>query len=230
VMELVEGETLAHRLQDGPVPEDRAVRIARGVLAALAHAHARGVVHRDIKPSNVMLSGPRPRVTDPPGPASWPGRVVLIDFGLACMDAEAAVTAVGTCVGSPSYVAPERLLGRSYDARCDLYAVGVILYEMLAGARPFAGATPEETMQLALTRPPRPLRGVSPRIASAVMRALAKDPRRRFADAEEMMSSLELPPSPEPDAASSSTVALLVHRPWWQRLWSRLRYGRWRWA
>ena len=215
VMELLAGETLAHRMRAGALPEADAVRIARGILAALAHAHARGVLHRDIKPSNIMLVG---------------ARVVLIDFGLACMQSDAAVTAAGMCVGSPSYVAPERLLGRGYDERTDLYAVGVVLYEMLAGVRPFAGNRPEETMQLALSRPPKPLRGVSTRTSRAVLRALAKDPARRFRDAEDMMSALELPPAPEPDAASSSTIALVVDRSWWQRLWSRLRYGKWRWS
>jgi serine/threonine-protein kinase len=216
VMELLAGETLASRLLHGALPEADAVRIARGVLAALAHAHARGVLHRDIKPTNVMLVG---------------ARVVLIDFGLACIESDAAVTAAGMCVGSPSYVAPERLLGRGYDARADLYAVGVMLYEMLSGVRPFIGGTPEATMKLALSRPPRPLRGISAPIAAAAVRALAKDPRRRFADAEDMMSALELPaPAHEPDPSASSTIAMIVQRPWWSRAWSRVRYGRWRWA
>ena len=216
VMELLTGETLAARMRDGALPEAEAVRITRGVLAALAHAHARGVLHRDIKPTNVMLVG---------------ARVVLIDFGLACIESDAAVTAAGMCVGSPSYVAPERLLGRGYDARADLYAAGVMLYEMLAGVRPFVGATPEATMRLALSRPPRPLRGISAPVAAATLRALAKEPRRRFADAEEMMSALEVPPpAHEPDPSASSTIAMIVQRSWWSRVWSRVRYGRWRWA
>jgi serine/threonine-protein kinase len=229
-MELVAGMTLAQSIATGWFDEARAVRIARGILAALAHAHARGVLHRDVKPANVMLAGPR---------------VVLIDFGLACLHDEAAVTAVGSCVGSPSYVAPERLLGRPCDARADVWAVGVILYEMVAGARPFPGTTPEQIMRHALHRPPRPLRahraGVSRALEALVQRALAKDPRRRFADAEEMLSALEdLPvpvpvPMPVPDPGTepdpSSTVGLIISRPGLlRRMWSWLRYGRWRWS
>jgi serine/threonine protein kinase len=228
VMEALAGQTLAAALDKGPFEEARARRVARAVLAALAHAHARGVLHRDVKPANVMLAG---------------ARVVLIDFGLACLDDEARTTAVGSCFGSPSYLAPERLLGRPFDARADLYAVGVMLYEMLAGARPFAGATPEETMQLALRRPPRPLRALrrdlSPALEAVVLRALAKDPRKRFADAEDMLAALEqigIEHEHEHEHEirnhdASSTIGLIVQkRPWWARLWARLRYGRWRWA
>lgn len=215
VMELLEGETLAHRMRAGALPEAMALRIARGMLAALAHAHARGILHRDIKPSNVMLAG---------------SRVVLIDFGLACMQSDAAVTAAGMCVGSPSYVAPERLLGRAYDERADLYAVGVVLYEMLAGVRPFAGNRPEDTMALALTRPARPIRGISAKTSRAVLRALAKEPERRFADAEEMTAAIEYEYEYEHDPSASSTVGLIAQSSWWRRMWSRLRYGKWRWS
>ena len=232
-MELVPGETLASALRDGRFDEARAIRIARGLLVALAHAHARGVLHRDVKPENVMLAGARP---------------VLIDFGLACLDDEAAVTAVGTCVGSPSYVAPERLLGHPYDARADVYAVGVILYEMLAGTRPFVGDTTDDIMHQTLHRPPRPLRALRPELSPAldalVRRALAKRPSRRFGDAEHMLSALDGLPPPAPVASEPadpaaepaadavvSTVALVTApRRWWSRLWGWLRYGRWRWA
>jgi serine/threonine-protein kinase len=231
-MELVAGVTLAHVIASGRLSEARSIRIARGVLAALAHAHARGVLHRDVKPANVMLAG---------------GRVVLIDFGLACLDSDASLTAVGTCVGSPSYVAPERLLGQQYDARADLWAVGVMLYEMLAGERPFGGDSAEAIMRHVLHRPPRPLRArrsdVSSALEALVRRALAKDPARRFGDAEAMLSTLDeladtaaltgpiAAPAETPEPDSSSTTTLLVARPpWWSRLWSWLRYGRWRWA
>jgi serine/threonine protein kinase len=227
VMELVAGTTLADAIARGRFDEPRARRVTRAVLAALAHAHARGVIHRDVKPANVMLSG---------------ARVVVIDFGLACVQDDARVTAVGACFGSPSYLAPERLLGRAYDARADIYAVGVMLYEMLTGTRPFAGTTPEHTMQLALRRPPRPLRAlrsdISPVLEAVVLRALAKDPAKRFADAEDMLAAIEeLPAESEPEPEheprshdASSTIGLIVRRPWWSRLWARLRYGRWRWA
>src|SRR5262249_19883663 len=145
-MELVDGDTLASVLRDGPISASRAVHIARHVLAGLAHAHSHGVLHRDVKPENVMLVA-----RDIP-------RVVLIDFGLAWLRDEPSLTGNGFCMGSPAYIAPERLLGRGYDETTDLYAVGVILFEMLAGARPFAGPSPMHTMQLALHRPPRPLR------------------------------------------------------------------------
>ena len=233
-MELVEGDTLAETLAREAVGIPRALQITRGMLAALAHAHAHGVIHRDLKPENVMLVG---------------RRVVLIDFGLARLRDAPALTGAGIAMGSPSYIAPERLLGQPHDARSDLYAIGVILYEMLGGLRPFLGATPEDIIANVLARPPRPLRALVPEVSPAldafVRRALAKDPARRFADAEEMRSALDevvafdaeaaravAPTEREVDEASASmTVSLLaVIRPSpWQRVWTWLRYGRWRW-
>lgn len=229
-MELLEGPTLAALLEtDGQLSPRRAVAIARSLLAALAHAHGHGVIHRDVKPANVMLVG---------------ARVVLIDFGLACVRDAAALTAAGMCVGSPSYIAPERLLGRPYDARNDVYAVGVLLYEMLAGVRPFIGSTPEEIMQHVLDRPPRPLRACRPdvprELEGLIARALSKDPARRFADAEQMLSALDDvrvdDPSPPVTAELprreevSTMIEIAVQRPsLFARVWSRLRYGRWRW-
>jgi serine/threonine-protein kinase len=178
-MELLEGPTLLAVLRKGALPAARSLAIARELLTALAHAHAKGVLHRDVKPENVMLP---------------PDRAVLIDFGLASLHDEPATTGVGMCIGSPSYLAPERLLGHAYDARADLYAVGVLLYEMLAGVRPFRGDSPEEIMRSALHRPAPPLRAiardVAPPIAAIVARALAKDPAKRFNDAVEMLGAL----------------------------------------
>jgi serine/threonine-protein kinase len=233
-MELLDGPSLADALatEGRPTPA-RALYVARQLLGALAHAHAHGVLHRDVKPENVMLV-----IREAP-------RAVLIDFGLAKLHDEAALTATGTCVGSPSYIAPERLLGQPYDARCDLYSVGVMLYEMLAGVRPFVGESAEEIMQRSLTRPPRPLRAIRRNIPASleafVTRALAKDPDRRFADAEEMLSALaDLPALPETSSGHAIAIARerssttvrdlgLAHPPLLARLWSWLRYGRWRW-
>jgi serine/threonine-protein kinase len=190
------------------------------------------VLHRDVKPENVMLV-----TRDVP-------RTVLIDFGLAWLRDEPSLTANGMCMGSPAYIAPERLLGRAYDATTDVYAVGVILFEMLAGARPFAGASPQHTMQLALHRPPRPLRelvpDISPALEAVVMRALAKQPARRFPDAEAMHAALDDVPVLDSLAARIAATARdeqtttrslveLLRPSFARRVWGRLRYGSWRW-
>lgn len=226
-MELLDGPTLAS--VGAPLEVPRAVAIAKSLLTALAHAHAHGVIHRDVKPENIMFRRGN----------GW--RPVLIDFGLASLRDAPGLTANGLAVGSPSYIAPERLHGNPYDARADLYAVGVILYELIAGVRPFGGGSPEEIMASAMSRPPRPLRAlvpaVSPALDAVIRRALAKDPARRFADAEEMMSALEvatevddaLATDEEPTSAATF-IALLRQRPsWLGRMWSWLRYGAWRW-
>ncbi len=226
-MEMLEGPTLARALAEGSLSTPRAVHVARQLLLALAHAHGHAVLHRDVKPENVVLPG---------------ARAVLIDFGLAALRDEPAMSRVGECLGSPSYIAPERLRGHPYDARADLYAVGVILHEMLAGARPFIGNSPEAIMEQVLHRPPRPLRACRPDVSRAldavVRRALAKDPERRFADAEEMLAALEDVPVREElavrvtsarveQATTGRIVELAPSR--WGRLWAWLRFGRWRW-
>ena len=232
-MEHLEGETLGSALAAGAFSTERAFDVTRQLLLALAHAHAQGVIHRDIKPENVML-------------VKNGKRAVLIDFGLASLRDELPLTGVGMCVGSPSYLAPERLLGQPHDTRTDLYAVGVVLYEMIAGQKPFNGQSAEHTMQLALSRPPRPLRAIRRDIPRAldrlIRRALAKDPARRFQDAEDMLLALADVPSDdeiaarraaedEAEAAATTAMALLdIRRPSrLSRLWTWLRYGGWRW-
>ena len=228
-LDLVPGITLGTALKCDRLPIPRAIEIARQLLLALAHAHALGVIHRDIKPENIVLRDHK-----------WP---VLIDFGLASLTDEASFTAKGMCIGSPSYLAPERLLGKPHDTRTDLYAIGVILYEMVAGTKPFAGDTPQHTMTLALHRPPRPLRAVrrdiSPALDRIITRALAKDPARRFADADEMLLALndvehateQAVAADEADAAATHAFGkLAVTEPsWLARAWGWIRYGGWRW-
>jgi serine/threonine-protein kinase len=199
-MELVEGPTLAHVMRrEGRLSTRDAVAIARDLLAALAHAHAHDLLHRDVKPENIILGRREQRP-----------RLVLIDFGLARLRDDATLTVAGTCVGSPSYLAPERLLGRLCDKRADLYSVGVILYEMLAGVRPFAGGCVEEIVRAHIVKPPPPLRAVRcdvpVELDRIIARALAKDPDHRFADADAMLSALVEMPLAERIAPRASTT------------------------
>ncbi len=239
-MELLEGGTLAAALDaDGPFSPPRAVAVARALLGALAHPHARGVLHRDLTPENVILAA---------------GRPVLIDFGLASVRDAGPLTANGMCIGSPSYIAPERLLGEPHTERSDVYSIGVILFELLAGAPPFLGDSPEEIMHAVLELPPRPLRAVRPDVSlpleAIVRRAIARDPAHRYADADEMRSALdelavleilaaaaaeaEAEEAAAAEAEAAQTLAieaceLAVIRPSpLARLWSWLRFGRWR--
>jgi eukaryotic-like serine/threonine-protein kinase len=244
-MQLLDGPTLAQLLAaEGRTSTARAVQLIRNVLSALAHAHDRGVLHRDIKPENVMVVGATPHAAGA-GPSH--GRAVLIDFGLAHLLDDAPLTARGMCIGSPSYLAPERLDGAPHDERADLYAVGVMLYELLAGTRPFVGSSVGEILFQVRTRPPRPLRAirsdVSQPLEALVVRALAKDPARRFATAEDMLSALDEVPvleelaeiamseRREEVATTLVNLPLVDERPsLWTRIWARLRFGRWRWS
>ncbi len=220
-MELLEGATLAAVMDArGQLPIDQAITIAKDLLAALAHAHLQGVLHRDLKPANIMLVK---------------RGAVIIDFGLSWLHDSAKLTREGMAFGTPSYLAPERLRGDAYDARSDLYAVGVLLYEMLAGTKPFIGETPDEVMRHALERPPLPLRamrsGIQTSLDRFVLRALAKDPAHRFESAEQMREALSaLPLDVEPATSGSTMIELSFDPPsLWSRIWTWARYGRWRW-
>jgi len=237
-MDLLEGPTLAGLLRDeGQLSTGRAVAIARNLLTALAHAHGQGVLHRDLKPENIIITS-----------RDGAPRAVLIDFGLAHVLDEAGLTARGMCIGSPSYLAPERLAGDQYDARADIYGVGVLLYEMLAGEKPFTGKSTEEILVRCRERPARPLRAirkdVSRSLERVVARAMAKDPGKRFADAEEMLAALEDVPVLEAlaqrtsahvreEQATTMAIAMLdlrLRAGLLSRVWSWLRFGRWRWT
>ena len=206
VMPFVDGESLRARLaRDGALPVADAVRIMRELADALAHAHARGVVHRDLKPENVLLAG---------------GHAVIADFGIAkalaaaLPDATAptaAMTGTGMSLGTPAYMAPEQAIGdRSMDHRADLYALGVVAYEMLAGAHPF-GARPLHALVAAhLTEAPVPpatkRSGIPPALDALVMRLMAKDPAARPSDGEDVMRALD-------DAAVHSVVSRAIPAP-----------------
>jgi serine/threonine-protein kinase len=184
VMECVEGEDLGRRLQAGLTLEE-SLRYTRQVLDALRYAHARGIVHRDIKPSNIMIT---PR-----------GQVKLLDFGLALAGALGAadqrLTTTGALVGSMHYIAPEHISGEPHDARSDIYAVGVTLYEMITGRLPIEGTTHIQVIAGHLQHAPVPPAQINPKIPAAlsatVMRALAKSPRDRWQTAEAFLQALD---------------------------------------
>lgn len=211
VMDLVSGESLRARLRRGALPENEAVAIALGVLRALEAAHAAGIIHRDIKPGNIL-----------PGPGKIaPEAVRVTDFGIAKVLGGAALTVVGTQLGTPDYMSPEQMMGGRVDARCDLYSLGVVLYEMLSGSTPFAAATSAEVSRRVLSEAPPPLPPtVSRRVREVVLRALQKDPTARYPSARDMRAVLELvqlqplqaPPLQVPiqTAAAASPVASSV--------------------
>ena len=187
-MPFVTGESLRARMKRGRLALDEALRILRDVAEALEYAHARGVVHRDIKPENVLLAG---------------RNAVVADFGIAkAMDAAradagvAALTAVGTSLGTPAYMAPEQAVGDHTDHRADLYAWGMIAYELLAGAHPFAEKmTQRQLVAAQVTETPAPLDAreprLPPRLSALVMACLAKDPSDRPADASTVLATLD---------------------------------------
>ncbi len=199
VMELVEGPTLADRLAaEGRLDPAEAVDIAAAVLAALDAAHRNGMVHRDVKPANILL------------PAT--GGVKLADFGIAksVQEATAGVTATGQIIGTAKYLSPEQVDGARATPASDVYAVGVVLYEMLAGAPPFTGDS-ALAVALAHTREPvPPLLGrrpdLDPALATVVETALAKRPEDRYPDAEAMRDALTGAPS----AAAVHPAATMV--------------------
>jgi serine/threonine protein kinase len=189
VMELVEGESLQARLRRGPLPQAETVQVASQVLAALAYAHAQGVVHRDIKPGNIFLCRA--------------GGVKVMDFGIARIAGAVALTQTGAQLGTPEYMSPEQVEGRTAEASSDLYAMGVVLYEMLTGDVPFRAETPVVVLRMHLDKAPPALPGwVWPGLAAVVARALAKGPEERYPsaaamrDALEEASGAELPPQP----------------------------------
>jgi TolB-like protein/tetratricopeptide (TPR) repeat protein len=183
VMELLEGESLATRLQRGPVPLEEAVGMALEVLDAVDVLHRRGIVHRDLKPSNIFLTRYGSK---------------LLDFGIASVvareldETRAALTTPGTVVGTVKYMAPEQLQARAVDGRADLFAMGAVLYEMLSGRAPFEGATLAALVDQIMHRA-SPVLGGSPRVASVdrvIHKALAKTATDRYATAADMAGDL----------------------------------------
>ena len=178
VMEYLEGDNLRQKMdREGALPPEEAVRIATQVLDGLAHAHSKGVIHRDIKPENIHLLPT--------------GLVKITDFGIARLKYEPNLTMDGQIFGTPSYMSPEQVQGGAIDEHSDLFSVGVILYEMLAGYKPFQGdSVITITYNIVHTEPPSPPSIPAP-LEWVIRRALRKNPAERFHSALEMKQALE---------------------------------------
>jgi eukaryotic-like serine/threonine-protein kinase len=190
-MPYVRGESLRERMRSGPMSLATAVGVLRDVARALACAHAAGVVHRDIKPENVLLSSSTAMVTD-----FGIAKAVSASRTSSAAATEDALTLHGTALGTPAYMAPEQAVGDPVDSRADLYAWGVVAYELLANRHPFAAhATAQQLIAAHVSESPPELRNTAPevptRLATLVMSCLAKDPSARPATAEIVLSTLE---------------------------------------
>ena len=184
VMEWVDGKLLRQVMYEvGKMPTERALKITLGILKALEYIHKNGVVHRDLKPENIML--------DPEDD------IKLIDFGIASQAGAKRLTYAGftQALGSPDYISPEQVKGKRGDARSDLYAVGVMLYEMLSGKTPFTGPSPLAVMNDRLINHPLPPReaepSISPQLQEVLYRALEREPKNRYPSAHSFALDLE---------------------------------------
>jgi len=194
-MPLYEGESLERRLARGPLALQEALDVATQTARGLANAHQKGIVHRDVKPANLFLTGD--------------GVVKVLDFGIAKLSGRPGPTREGSLLGTPHYMAPEQMRGQEVDARADVWSLGIVLYQMLAGRPPFAGGTGAAVVHAVLYEEPVPLAHlcpeVPPEVERIVSRLLERNPERRHADAGEVLADLRraqglasvtIPPAP----------------------------------
>jgi serine/threonine-protein kinase len=206
VMEWCPGRLLRQILDEGRIPQDRAIQIAIEILKALDYIHTNGVVHRDLKPENIMVDDN--------------DHIKLIDFGIAGDTASRRLTYANftAMLGTPNYIAPEQVKGKRGDGRTDIYSMGVILYEMLTGKLPFTGPSPMAAMNDRLLNHPLPPRvadsSVSPQLQEILYRALERDPKNRYSTAQEFIHDLE-----HPDQVGIEERPELLH---WQKRKSQL--------
>jgi serine/threonine protein kinase len=203
-MELIEGEALSAVTARGPMMPADAVRVAIHVCDGLTEAHAKGIVHRDIKPDNIILS---------------PRFVKVLDFGIAKQiggTADPSLTQGGMVMGTPHYMSPEQALGRAVDSRTDIFSLGVVLYEMLSGAKPFVGdAITEILLQIVMTEPrdiAAAAMGITPALADIVRRCMQKQPDMRFASCDDLRDALTISLREDPSRARKSQVPTIAVR------------------
>lgn len=184
VMEWVHGRLLRSVLsEEHKLPRDRAIKITLGILRAVDYVHKHGVVHRDLKPENIMVDEA--------------DRVKLIDFGIASKDGAKRLTYAGftQALGTPDYISPEQVKGKRGSARSDIYAIGIMLYEMITGRTPFCGPSPLAVMNDRLINHPMPPRevdpSISPQLQEVLYRAIERDPRNRYPSAHAFALDLE---------------------------------------
>ncbi len=212
VMEYIDGKPFGEMITNqGSIPHQQAVNLVKDALQGLGYAHRHKIVHRDIKPGNLMLD--------------QEDTVKVLDFGIAHLIGGTRLTRVGSAVGTPAYMSPEQVLGRDIDQRTDIYAIGVVLYEMLSGKLPYTANSDFELMRAHLEEVPRPLselakNDVPQALQNTVERALAKDTAERFQTAEEFADALDAaenntaartaivpPPTLPPDTVTNDTAA-----------------------
>lgn len=182
-MEYLQGQTLRETLQmRGALPVKDAIDITLQLCSALSYAHQNNIVHRDVKPENVQIL---------PG-----GYVKLTDFGIARIMSEPSITANGQVFGTPSYMSPEQVSGRNIDGRSDIFALGVMLYEMLAGHKPFSGDTVVTITYNIMNSEPPPPPGVPPYLVGIIRKAMAKDQNMRYSNVEQLIADLKQDPPP----------------------------------
>ncbi len=199
VMQLVDGKDLSTVLKErGPLAFDEAVSIGAAVADALDAAHRHGLIHRDIKPGNILITAS--------------GRTLVTDFGISRAIADASMTVTGTTIGSVHYFSPEQASGEEVGPPSDIYALGIVIYEMLSGRRPFEGESAAGVALKRLNEPPPPLSTgilpIPPALESVVMRALARDPSERYPDAAAFAQALRTWQSQEETAAMVAPAAV----------------------
>ena len=204
VMPFIQGESLRSKLaREGELPVAEAARILREIVDALSYAHRNGVVHRDIKPDNVLLSD---------------GHAVVTDFGVAkavsASSGSSSLTSLGVALGTPAYMAPEQAAADPHvDHRADIYAVGILGYEMLAGRTPFTAPTPQAMLAAHITQAPEPVAklrpAVSPALNGVLMRCLEKRAADRWQSAAELLSQLEAATTPSGGLAPTAATAAI---------------------